>query len=100
MKIKHNSITLKNKKMKSIEERATEYCLKNYDLPLRATTHAHFAYIDGAKEQQKVDIEKFASYAEKFNKDCEKLGMEERIDVDSIRKWAANVILGSLNSEE
>lgn len=43
---------------KTMKERAKEYCLNNYDLPISRTHHAFMGYIDGATEQHRIDIDK------------------------------------------
>ena len=47
--------------MKSIEERAKEYSKGQWDEPT-----ANKAYIDGAKEQKAIDIEKACGWFEKY----------------------------------
>ncbi len=79
--------------MRTINERATEYAERIYSpsFPLDALK---LGYFDGATEQREIDIDKFAKYAEDFNKYNEEIGISTRIDVDSMRMWVKNILYG------
>lgn len=86
--------------MDEIEKRALEYAnFKTGYEPTERRDEAKKDYEQGAIDQRIADIEKIVKYAEDFNKQNEEMGIDARIDIDSIRKWAVNILIGDVMDE-
>lgn len=75
--------------MNMIEKRAEDYA------SVFSRSEQHFAeecYIQGATEQQRIDIENCVKWCEEFNRSGVMIGDFTRIDVDSFRAWITNMI--------
>lgn len=77
----------------TIEQRA-----KAYSKTQAIECYAYCGYEKGATEQRQIDIENCVKWCENFNKDAEKTGCIERIDIESFRQWITNMIMSDENN--
>lgn len=66
---------------------------KAYSKTQAIECYAYCGYERGATDQRTIDIENCVKWCENFNKEAEKTGCEQRIDVESFRQWITNMIM-------
>lgn len=54
-------------------------------------------FLGELEKQRKIDIENCVKWCENFNKEAEETCCEQRIDVESFRKWITNMIMSDGN---
>lgn len=85
----------------TIEERAEKWGKDYPKLPLGETPYtdndieaiATNSFLQGATEQQRIDIENCVKWCEEFNKNGERIGDNSRIDIDSVRMFITDIIM-------